>query len=168
MTAISPQKLGELLETHGAGLVLYARQWCRSPEDVVQEAFVELLRQPSLPQPTAPWLFRVARHRAFNAARARGRRERYESMAHADRPAWFHDDLAQQLDARQVTQELEHLPAEEREVIVARIWGGLSFEAVGNLMGASTSTTFRRYQAGLRSLRAKLEETCPKSTSVKT
>ena len=38
---------------------------------------------------------------------------------------------------------------EQREVIVAQLWGGLTFEQVGELMGSSSSTAHRLYQAGL-------------------
>ena len=34
------------------------------------------------------------------------------------------------------TRALEGLPLAEREVVVARIWGGLSFEEIAGLTGA--------------------------------
>ena len=34
-----------LIDAHAAPLVLYARLWCDAPEDVVQEAFLKLVRQ---------------------------------------------------------------------------------------------------------------------------
>ena len=34
-----------LIDSHGAGLVLFARQWCATPEDVVQEAMLKLVVQ---------------------------------------------------------------------------------------------------------------------------
>jgi RNA polymerase sigma-70 factor (ECF subfamily) len=49
------------------------------------------------------------------------------------------------------------LPLELREVIVARLWGGLTFEAVAALAGTSVPTAHRRYQAGLAQLRERLE-----------
>ena len=41
--------LARLLDDHGAALVLYARQWCSTPEDVVQEALLELVSQRQRP-----------------------------------------------------------------------------------------------------------------------
>jgi hypothetical protein len=32
-----------LMDAHGPPLMLYARQWCATPEDVVQDAFLKLL-----------------------------------------------------------------------------------------------------------------------------
>ena len=59
------------------------------------------------------------------------------------------------------TRALEGLPLAEREVVVARIWGGLSFEEIAGLTGALTSTVHRRYQAGLAALRERLGLPCP-------
>ena len=39
MGTVGPELLTRLLTEQGATLALYARQWCHSPEDVVQEAF---------------------------------------------------------------------------------------------------------------------------------
>jgi len=62
--------LGRLVDRHAAALELYARQWCDTPEDVVQEAFLKLASQRSLPDKPAAWLFRVVRNGALNAALA--------------------------------------------------------------------------------------------------
>ena len=56
---------------------------------------------------------------------------------------------------------LEELPEEQREVIIARLWGGLSFEEIGKINGTVTSTAHRRYQQGIAALREKLEGICP-------
>ena len=45
MQVADQELLSRLLDEHGAALVLYAQQWSRSPEDVVQEAFIQLMRQ---------------------------------------------------------------------------------------------------------------------------
>jgi RNA polymerase sigma-70 factor (ECF subfamily) len=65
------------------------------------------------------------------------------------------------IDSRTAAEALETLPAEQREVIVLRIWGGRSFEEIAELIGKSTSTAHRRYEQGLESLREKWRVTCP-------
>ncbi|HZT78720.1 MAG TPA: hypothetical protein VFA26_00740 [Gemmataceae bacterium] len=47
---MGPEQLGRLIDQHAAALVLYARQWCAAPEDVVQEALVKLVRQRKPPE----------------------------------------------------------------------------------------------------------------------
>ncbi len=57
---------GRLIDRYAAALILYARQWCSAPEDVVQEAFLSLMARVGVPDPVAPWLFRVVRNRAIS------------------------------------------------------------------------------------------------------
>ena len=63
-----------LIDAHAAPLVLYARQWCGTPEDVVQEAFIELVRQKRPPADVVAWLYRVVRNGALVVAKS-ARRE---------------------------------------------------------------------------------------------
>jgi len=51
------------------------------------------------------------------------------------------------------------LPLEEREVIIARIWGGLTFAEIAELVNCSLPTAHRRFQAGLMQLRERLRWT---------
>jgi RNA polymerase sigma-70 factor (ECF subfamily) len=52
---------------------------------------------------------------------------------------------------------LAELALELREVIVARLWGGLTFAEIAEMVGCSLATAQRRYQAGLIELRERLE-----------
>jgi DNA-directed RNA polymerase specialized sigma24 family protein len=45
------------------------------------------------------------------------------------------------------------LPAKLREVVVTRLWGGLTFQEIGQVTGTSESTAHRRYHAALRRIR---------------
>jgi RNA polymerase sigma-70 factor (ECF subfamily) len=154
---------GRLIDRYAATLVLYARQWCAAPEDVVQDAFLALMARSSAPEPVAPWLFRVVRNRAISAARTERRRRRREQQhAGSHREPWFNTDPAGELDAAALRDSLAALPAEQREVIVAHLWGGLTFEQAGALAGCSTSMAYRRYVAGVEALRARLGgSVCP-------
>ncbi len=157
---MGPDVLGQLVDEHGPALVLYARQWCAAPEDVVQEAFLKLVTQRPLPSQPVAWLYRVVRNRAISAARAARRRQRHEGVA-VRTPAWFAPTEFGPLDAESATRALQTLPLEQREVIVAHLWGGLSFEQIGELAGCSSSTAHRWYLAGLTSLRERLGVPCP-------
>jgi RNA polymerase sigma factor (sigma-70 family) len=157
---MGPHDLACLLDTHGAPLLLYARQWCAAPEDVVQEAFLKLVRLRQPPRDAVGWLYRVVRNAAIDAGKAARRRRQREQAA--ARPArWFVEPEVEGLDAAAAVAALERLAAHEREVIVARIWGGLSFEQIAEVAGCSASTAFRRYSAGIEMLRRELGEPCP-------
>jgi RNA polymerase sigma-70 factor (ECF subfamily) len=162
MAGIGPEILTRLLDEHGAALVLYAQQWCDTPEDVVQDAFLALVRQPVLPDNAVGWLYRVARNGAINASRTIRRRAKRETATAGRSEPWFHITLDDRLDAAEAARALRQLPIEERETIVARLWGGLSFDEIAQLSGSSSSTVHRWYQAGLNCLRERLGVECQK------
>jgi RNA polymerase sigma-70 factor (ECF subfamily) len=69
---------------------------------------------------------------------------------------WFEPNFAAAIDGRTAAAALERLPEEQREVIVAHLWGGLTFEEIAEVTGASSSTAHRRYAEGLQTLRQEL------------
>lgn len=161
MKMMEAEQLSRWLDEYAAALVLYARQWCAAPEDVVQEAFVKLAAQRPPPHNVAGWLYRVVRNGALAAARAERRRRRHEAAAAERTPNWFVPSEAARLDAESATAALQALPLEQREIVVAHLWGGLTFEQIGELTGVSSSTAHRRYLAGLSALRERLRVSCP-------
>jgi RNA polymerase sigma factor (sigma-70 family) len=161
MNPFGQEELTRLLDEHGRALVLYARQWCSTPEDVVQDALLLLVRQAVRPDNAVAWLYQVVRNAAISTLRSAERRTRREAaVAHRAEP-WFQPPLSKRLDAEEATLALAALPIEQRETIVSRLWGGLSFEQIGELSGCSTSSAHRRYQEGLAALRERLGEQCP-------
>ncbi len=155
MRPLEPTVLGQLYRQHAAALRLYARQWGGSAEDLVQNAFVRLAQQVPPPDNVPAWLYRVVRNEARAAYRSAARRRQREQRAGVPE-AWLgpSDD---RLDADEAARRLAELPLELREVIVARLWGGLTFEEIAALVGCSLPTAHRRYHAGLDQLRERLE-----------
>ena len=94
-------------------------------------------------------------------ARRRLRRE----SASARPVLWFVEPEVDGLDAETAVAALERLAPDQREVIVARHWGGLSFEQIAGVVGCSASTAFRRYTAGVENLRNQLGIICPSRSS---
>jgi RNA polymerase sigma-70 factor (ECF subfamily) len=156
---MTPRVLADLIADHAAALVLFARQWCDCPEDVVQDAFCKLATA-TPPDDPAAWLYRVARNAAIDAGRSTRRRVRRERVA--ARPVrWFAQSEIDGLDAGTAVAALESLAPELREVIVARLWGGLTLEQIATAAGCSMSTAHRRYEAGIAALRERLGVACP-------
>jgi RNA polymerase sigma-70 factor (ECF subfamily) len=166
MPRIAPEELNRLYRQHAPALRLYARQWPAGSEDLVQDAFVQLAQRSPPPERVLPWLYTVVRNGALAAGRGAARRQRREERASCGE-AWFAatDDT---LDGQQATRLLAELPLEQREVVVARIWGGLTFEEVASLVGCSLPTAHRRYQAGLAALRERLQVPCTRTPTTRT
>jgi RNA polymerase sigma-70 factor (ECF subfamily) len=159
VTQIDTRRLRQLIDERGAALALYARQWCRAPDDAVQEALIDLLRQDPVPDHPIAWLYKVVRRRAMNLARAERRRDRHHHRAGRERESWFLPaENAALEEAVDVESLLRQLPRLEREIVVSRIWGELSFDQIANVVGRSTSSVHRRYRRALAELARILDD----------
>ncbi len=165
MPQLTAQLLAELLDRHGAALKLYARQWCYAPDDVVQQALIQLAGCRELPDNPPAWLFAVARRLAISQARSEQRRRRHEEAAAAQ---WFTRAKHRSEASDVAIDALGELPLADREVVIAHVWGRLTFAEIAKLVGTSHSTAQRRYEAAIERLRKKLNperlnEPCPKT-----
>lgn len=156
------QALQKIFEERGAALVLYARQWTTNPEDALQEAMIDLANQTPPPNDPIAWLFRVVRNKAINAARAEARRSKHQALAAELREDWFVAPPDMELDRQELQSALAELPSLEREIVVARIWGEMSFEQISNLVDRPISTLFRHYQSALATLARRLSASTEK------
>ncbi len=151
------------LREHGPKLVLLARQYvdCHADaEDVLQEAFVRFWQQRDTAREPVAYVYQCVRNAAINRQRAERRRRHHEQHAAAERMFAAVDEEGTQ-HADDVAMALRTLSEEQREVVVMKIWGGLTFVEIGQLVGTSDSTAHRRYEAALKSLRERLETACP-------
>ncbi len=157
MSPVTPAIISRLLDEHAARLELYAIQWTGSPEDIVQEAFIKLASQSEMPEKPVNWLYRVVRNGAISWSRKHLRQRKHESNIYYQTKNWFEENQDSQLDANSVSDALIKIPENEREVIIAHIWGGLTFEQIAEIIGATSSTAHRYYHSGLKSLKQLLD-----------
>lgn len=141
------------------GLVLFARQFVRSvadAEDVVQEAFVRFWRKHHSLQNRA-LLFATVRSIALDLLRRDARRARREAAAVAD----AEESVAPHFEAENGSQQalafaIDHLPSEQREVLVMKIWNELTFADIASALDISQNTAASRYRYALAALRKNL------------
>ncbi|WP_182867115.1 RNA polymerase sigma factor [Rhodopirellula sp. JC639] len=145
-----------LVRSSAPGLTLLARQLCDTPEDIVQDAFLKLFRQTPFPDHPRGWLFKVVRREALNASRSQSRRKKHEQIRCDQRVNWFVDSVEESMDGEMATRALMSQPVAIREILVLRLWNGLSFDEIGQLVGVSPRTASRRYQSGLHAIRSQL------------
>ncbi len=146
----------QLYEAKAAGLVLYGRALGLShgeAEDVVQETFLALMQKPEPPEKPEHYCVRSFRNRVLNYRRSLWRRLARELESHR----WFERSSSETPCERAAMQCLANLPAEQREVIVLKIWHQYTFEEIGQLLELSPNTAAGRYRYGLQKLRASLE-----------
>lgn len=147
--------LGRLYRQHAPALRLYVRQWPSVADDAMHDAFVRLSQQEPPPGRVVPWLYQTVRNAALAEQRSASRRRRREEAAGLDK-AWF-SGTDERIEAEEAARLLRELPLEIRETIVARLWGGLTFDEIATLTDCSLPTAHRRYQAGLAELKLRLE-----------
>jgi RNA polymerase sigma factor (sigma-70 family) len=167
MAVIDPHELGRLFDAHGSALVLYARQWLELglSEDVVQDVFVALAAQPRVPTQPRAWLFRSVRNATLNRLRSRRRRRQHEAEAATARPEWFEARPENLIDAAAAQAAVATLASVEREIVVLRVWGGLTLHEIAEILGQPVSTLWSRYHDALTALRQKLVTSCRTKTT---
>lgn len=146
-----------LYESKAAGLILYGRALGLShgeAEDVLQETFLALLQLEERPDEPVNYGLRTFRNRALNYRRSVWRRLTRELESRR----WFERDSGETEAERRAMAALAELPREQREVIVLKIWNGLTFEAMGRLLEASPNTIAGRFRYGMEKLRRCLKE----------
>src|SRR3977135_230837 len=144
---------------YGPGLLLFARQWVRSPadaEDIVQEAFVKFWRRNHRIDNRA-LLYATVRSIALDLIRRDSRRARREAEAFSDaeqsiQPQFDFDNESQRVLAAAV----DRLPQEQREVLVMKIWSELTFAEIATALGISPNTAASRYRYALAALKKDL------------
>jgi RNA polymerase sigma-70 factor (ECF subfamily) len=150
------------LDEHGPALVLLARQWVASradAEDVVQEAFVRFWRSRERVAEPAAYLYACVKHCALDWLRGRRRQSlREAATARPESEALFAAPLEQDERRAAIEAALVGLPEAQREVLVMKIWGGLSFPQIAAALECSTNTAASRYRYALAKLREQLAE----------
>ena len=158
--------IAALVRQHLKPLVLFARQWDdAAAEDVAHDAFVrlaELVRDGKPPDNATAWLYRVARNVAIDRLRKKRRHLKHAENCEQNGADWFvaresnDERIDNQLDGRMLTERLRELPLEQREVIVAHLWGGLTFREIVTLVGRPLTTVRRDFHKGLETIRENL------------
>ena len=146
-------------------LLLFARQWVASPadaEDVVQAAFVKFWRRQPQAQPEHyPLLYSAVRTCALDFRRSGERRTRREANPDAgvlrEDATFFDHAVEQREEAALVEIALRELSPEQREVVVLRVWGGLTFAGIATALDQSINTITSRYRYALEALRRELK-----------
>jgi RNA polymerase sigma factor (sigma-70 family) len=158
MAAISQKQLAQWYEAHGTELMLYARQWSpdQQAEDIVQDAFIKLLKQRRCPDNVRAWLFRVVRNASISMVRCLQRRRAGQKFLHCE-SLWFESRCDDLIDAQLAQDILQTLPAHLREIVLLRIWGQMSLREIAEIVNKSIPWIHNNYKTALEMIRKKLE-----------
>lgn len=148
---------GRLVEMHEPRLMSYLIRMTRSrerAEDLFQETFLRLWRARETLRPGNPFAFlllRSARNLAVSAARSRGAEGRMlTAVARAGTAAGAPGDGNE--EGAEARAAIDRLPPEQKEAVALKVWGGLRWDEIGQLLGFSADTAARRFQEGISAL----------------
>jgi RNA polymerase sigma-70 factor (ECF subfamily) len=146
----------ELYERHGAALLAYALvllQDRAASEDVLHQVFVKLLHgQVGINGQPLHYLYRAIRNTALNHRRQHSRELALTSNGH-----WLESPPGMEETGLAIQSALRDLPEEQREVIVLRVWGQLTFEEAALALNIPANTAASRYRYGLAKLKERLQ-----------
>jgi len=121
-------------------------------EDVVHQVFLRLLSaEITMPEAPAAYVYRAVRNAALNARRSGSRLTELDPQSGVFRHGGGNQEAALALE-----KALAELPEEQREVVVMRMWSGLTLEEIGSAVDVPFNTVASRYRYALEKLRLKL------------
>ena len=119
-------------------------------EDLLQEVFLRLYRQPPSAEKPRAYVFRMARNLAIDALR---QKQPHASLEELDLPAQpFDPGLRVDLE-----RAFARLTVTERQLVSLHLNGGLTFRQVADIVGKPLGTVLWQYQKAIGKLRDYLD-----------
>jgi len=160
-----PDPLEKLYQDHAPALFRFLIRLTGNEaevKDILQEIFVRVAKSPDMlkkvDSPRA-YLFRMAHRLAIDRMRREQTRQHYDERARQERE--IHGS-AQEADHDEAWQRkllgdsLSALPGEQKAVVLLKIWEGLTFAEIAEVLEISADTAASRYRYALDKLRAAL------------
>jgi RNA polymerase sigma-70 factor (ECF subfamily) len=159
--------LAPLVRRYASSLLTFIRRMVGSEhksEELFQEVFMAVWTKRRLyqyPRPFRPWLFAIAANQckaAFRSAKpppvALDENQHAVPLASGPSPV---DAAVASETATLVANAVAELPAQQRSVVVLRVWNSLSYAEIGQIVGVSEETARSHMSHGLKALKKVLE-----------
>lgn len=157
----------KLLRRHASPLLTFLQRMVgdhHRGEELFQEVFLALWvkrHQYQYPRPFKPWLYAIA----LNKCRAWFRRRGWaplpldaeETLTPATSSASPADAAIATETAVLVNRAIQRLPHQQRAVVVLRVWDGLSYAQIAEVIGCTEATARSHMHHGLAALRTHLQ-----------
>jgi RNA polymerase sigma-70 factor (ECF subfamily) len=161
---MAPLDLERLYDEHAQAVFAFLLNFTRheaDTRDLLQEVFVKLAKRPELLEGVRDeraFLLRLTHNLAIDLIRRRGTQDKHHEQLAAETlpvfaPAAGPDESAFR---EALGAALGGLPAEQRAVVHLKLWEGLTFEQIAELLGIPLNTAASRYRYGIDKLRERL------------
>ena len=157
-TEPTPDEWRDWLRSHGPKFLLFARQQTRrdsDAEDVLQDALVESWQRAGR-TPDDALVYSTIRRRAIDLARSSDRRAIREEASGPSEP-WFLPDVEQRETQRLLEEAVKEITPIYRDVVVLKMWSGLTFQQISDTLGIPLNTAASRYRYAIEELRENLK-----------
>ena len=138
------------------GVALRVLANATAAEDVVQEVFLQLWRNPQAFDADrgrlAPWLAVIARNRAIDHLRKRPQEDDIDELP-ISTGVDLEDDAARRLAVEKVRGVLAQLPQEQRKALEMAFFEGMTHTEIAGKTGQPLGTVKTRIRSGLLALR---------------
>ncbi len=147
------EALERIYQDHRQGLYTLALAITRRPEgaeDAVHEAFARLCSRPARPDgDLVPYVYAAVRNAAIDQVRRARRRPMERPASIYDGPPDPSEQVLAEETYRALRRAVEALDPADREVVVMRIYGGLGFRQIAEVLGRPLQTVASRYRRAL-------------------
>lgn len=167
-----------LIDEHSGPVLAFLRSSVGpdDADDCLQETFLSALRAypPADPGNLRGWLFRIARNKAIDRHRARGRApsavggaDELDLTAPDPAPAWLGGRGAKGMGSRDtaVWNAVAELPEGQRAAVVLRFAVDLRYGEIGDALDCSEAAARRRVHDGLQNLRSAISPHLKEATA---
>lgn len=127
-------------------------------EDAVQEGFLKFWKSRKQARDELAYLYACVRTAAMDIGRSGRRRGARERDASRPEQSSFQPSMDHAERQASIEAALVQLPGDQREVVVLKIWSGLTFAQIGLALGVSQNTAASRYRYAMARLEADLSE----------
>jgi RNA polymerase sigma-70 factor (ECF subfamily) len=129
--------------------------------DLLQELFQKITAKPELlagVKDERAFLIRILHNMAKDLQRRRQTRQKNWTQFSLEQTSLFapSEDPDEEICSKAMDQAMEELPEEQRLVVHLKLWEGLTFEVIAEVLDITLNTAASRYRYGLDKLRERL------------
>ena len=159
-----PDDLARLYDQHADALFRFLLNVTRDENetrDALQEIFLKIARKPRIlagAREERAFLLRLAHNTARDLFRRKGTRSEHETRWAGDSASIFlpTENPDEEVFRHAIADALGELPEEQRTVVHLKLWEGLTFDAIAEVLGIPLNTAASRYRYALDKLRTRL------------
>jgi RNA polymerase sigma-70 factor (ECF subfamily) len=154
-------------DRHGAALILFARQradCCADAEDIVQTAFIRFWKHRESAKDPLTYLYSCVssvsndRYRSDSRRREREKKAWYIKADDANVGGASSSNSDTAFEPTEIEEAMATLPEEQRQVVVLKIWGELTFNNIAEVLSIPANTAASRYRLAINVLKSRLSE----------